>query len=112
MMTTQELIDQINDISIIQAVYNPYFGIVVYENEKTMLADGDGKHAMSFWMRIDDGLGSINTCKNDWEFDPTTVSVDDLRQVLDLAAKYYETPIELRKTRQFDYYKIKAKMGM
>ena len=44
-MTTQELIDAINDISIIQATYNPYFGVTVYENEQKMLADGDGKHA-------------------------------------------------------------------
>lgn len=106
MMTTRELVDAINDISIIQATYNPYFGIVVYENEQKMLEDGDGKHAKDFWLRIDDSLKSINSCKYDWGFDPTVVSVDDLRQVLDLAAEYYKTPIELRESKQCNQYKI------
>lgn len=105
-MTTQELVDQINDISIIQAYYNHYFGVLVYENEHKMLVDGDGKAAMNYWIRIDDSLKSINSCKYDWGFDPTVVSVDDLRQVLDLAAEYYKTPIELRKSKQCNQYKI------
>lgn len=103
-MTTQELIDAINDISIIQATYNPYFGVTVYENEQKMLADGDGKHAKDYWLRIDDSMSSINTCKYDWGFDPTKVAVSDLKQVLDLADEYFSTPIKLRKSWECNYF--------